>query len=52
MVKLIKGDAVKILSPESSLIPLLKHEGWIVEGEKVEEAPRRGRPPKEEKVEE
>jgi hypothetical protein len=46
MIKLIKGDAVKVLSPESSLLALLEVEGWTVEGEE-KEAPRRGRPPKE-----
>lgn len=49
MLKFIKGDAVKHIDPQSSLIPLLRHEGWVVEGETAaaEDAPRRGRPPKE-----
>jgi hypothetical protein len=36
MVTLTKGDAVKVLSPESSLIEVLKKDGWLVEGEKPE----------------
>jgi hypothetical protein len=45
-LKLTKGDDVKLLDPESSLIKTLKYEGWMVEGE--EEPKRRGRPPKQE----
>ena len=47
MVTLTKDGGVKIVSPESTLIPLLKKQGWVVEGEEVTDAPRRGRPPKE-----
>lgn len=36
MVKLIKGKSVKILSDNSSIIDVLKFEGWIVETEKTE----------------
>jgi hypothetical protein len=36
MIILKKGDAVKILSDNSSLIDGLKFEGWVVEGEKVQ----------------
>lgn len=36
MVKLVKGDAVKVLDDQSSLIPVLKFEGWAVEGEEKE----------------
>jgi hypothetical protein len=32
MIKLTKGEGVKFLSPESSLIPMLVHEGWEAEG--------------------
>lgn len=35
MVVLKKGEATKILSPESSLIEKLKFEGWAVDGEEV-----------------
>lgn len=35
MLTLRKGDAVKILSPESSLVERLKFDGWVVEGEEV-----------------
>lgn len=35
MLTFRKGDAVKILSPESTLIELLKREGWAVDGEVV-----------------
>lgn len=38
MLTLKKGDAVKFLSPESSLIKVLKFEGWEVEGEKKQES--------------
>jgi len=34
MLKFIKDDCVKIIDPESSLIPVLKEQGWLVEGEK------------------
>jgi len=52
MIRLTKGESVKMLDPQSSLIPFLKHEGWVAEGEKVVErdfvtedhpAPRRKR---------
>lgn len=33
MLTFKKGDAVKFIDPESSLIPVLKHEGWKAEGE-------------------
>lgn len=47
MLKLTKDGGVKFLSPESTLIPLLKAEGWVAEGDEVAaDAPRRGRPPK------
>lgn len=35
MLTLRKGDAVKYLSPESSLVEGLKREGWAVDGEVV-----------------
>jgi hypothetical protein len=35
MLKFVKDNAVKFISPESSLIPILRHEGWTVEGETV-----------------
>jgi len=38
MLKLTKGDAVKFLSPESSLIAKLEFEGWAVEGSEVKES--------------
>lgn len=48
MLKLTKDGGVKVLSPESTLIPLLKAEGWVAEGDEIAaDAPRRGRPPKE-----
>jgi len=34
MLKFVKGDAVKLIDPESSLIKRLKDNGWNVEGEK------------------
>lgn len=37
MLTLRKGDAVKYLSPESSLIEKLKFEGWAVDGEVVKD---------------
>ena len=37
MLKLIKGESVKILDPQSTLIPVLKKQGWKVEGEKDED---------------
>ena len=37
MLKLIKGESVKILDPQSTLIPVLKEQGWKVEGEKDED---------------
>lgn len=46
MITLKKDDGVKVVSPESALIPLLKKQGWVVEGEEAE-APKRGRPAKE-----
>jgi hypothetical protein len=49
MVTLHKDGGVKVLSPESELIPVLKAQGWVAEGE--QEAPRRGRPPKEKDAE-
>ncbi len=39
MVTMKKAQATKILSPESSLIPLLKEEGWVVEGEECGDEP-------------
>ena len=33
MLKLIKGEDVKILSPESSLIQKLLENGWVKEGD-------------------
>ena len=39
MIVLKKNDATKILSPESDLINLLKHEGWLVEGEELKAPP-------------
>ena len=49
MLTLHKDGGVKVVDPNSSLLPLLKSLGWVVEGE--EAAPRRGRPPKEKEVE-
>lgn len=36
-VKLMKQEAVKFLNPESSLIPSLEKQGWIVEGKEYAE---------------
>ena len=33
MLILKKNEEIKYLSPESSLIPILKNEGWSIEGE-------------------
>lgn len=33
MIRLTKGESVKFLDPQSSLIPFLKHEGWAAEGD-------------------
>lgn len=49
MLTLKKDGALKIIDPESSLLPLLKKQGWMIDGE--EESPRRGRPPKEKETE-
>lgn len=35
MITLIKGENKKILDDNSGLIPLLKGDGWIVEGEEI-----------------
>ena len=35
MITLVKDGGVKNLSPESSLIAVLKAQGWIVEGEEA-----------------
>lgn len=37
MLKFTKGDAVKLIDPESKLIPVLKEQGWVVEGGKAED---------------
>lgn len=51
MITLHKNGGVKVLSPESTLIPVLKEKGWVAEGDTLDEdhpAPekRRGRPAK------
>ncbi len=47
MITLHKDGGTKVLSPESTLIPLLLAEGWVAEGDEIAaDAPRRGRPPK------
>lgn len=33
MLTFVKGDAVKLIDPESSLIGVLKQDGWKVEGD-------------------
>lgn len=33
MLTFYKGDGVKIIDPESALIPTLKKTGWALEGE-------------------
>ncbi len=37
MPKLTKGDAVKFLDDNSTLLEVLKDNGWVVEGEEVNE---------------
>lgn len=39
MLILIKGGNKKFLDDESTLIPLLKKEGWVVEGEETIDEP-------------
>lgn len=49
MITFRKGDGVKFVSSESTLIPILKATGWVADGEAEQEEavpPRRGRPPK------
>lgn len=55
-IELYKDGGKKILSRDSSIIPLLKHEGWreLGETEVIQEQPevrRRGRPRKDHSLE-
>lgn len=49
MMKFTKGGLVKLIDQNSSLVPLLRADGWVVEGETP--PARRGRPPKEKNLE-
>jgi hypothetical protein len=48
-----KGEAVKFIDEGSVVIPVLRADGWVADGEvEVEETPppRRGRPPKVQEI--